>query len=81
MAENTKPTYVYAHTTKTKNHRIHKAIQKKNQQANDHVRVFLFSFVVSIHTCVCVCFFLVLSLVYTHSMNIVFVNYKNIEYL
>ena len=29
MAENTKPTYVYAHTTKTKNHRIHKAIQKK----------------------------------------------------
>ena len=65
MAENTKPTYVYAHTTKTKNHRIHKAIQKKTNK----------------QTIMYVCFFLVLSLVNTHSMNIVFVNYKNIEYL
>ena len=65
MAENTKPTYVYAHTTKTKNHRIHKAIQKKNQQANDHVRVFLFSFVGSIHTCVCVFFFIFVVSIHT----------------
>ena len=50
MAENTKPTYVYAHTTKTKNHRIHKAIQKKTNK----------------QTIMYVCFFLVLSLVYTH---------------
>ena len=50
MAENTKPTYVYAHTTKTKNHRIHKAIQKKTNKQTI-MYVFLFSFV-----CVCVSF-------------------------